>query len=180
MYELNTKNKAEVFKEEINEITTKEVKDFVKKAIDLFPDYFWTEDHISPYPDSKEDNLLIVDHTKKVIKLLDKMLVAYDASDVLRDIAIAAALIHEGWVKGEDGLKDVDPFYNLYPRKKLKEQKYNLIIPEGIWRGIMDTIEGHLGEFTVIPKIKPQKGNPAFLLHLADFLVDNKSVDILV
>ncbi|MFW5890869.1 MAG: hypothetical protein ACOCUI_01465 [bacterium] len=179
MIELNTKNKAEVFKEEIDMITTKEVKDFIRKSVDLFPDYFWIENHISPYPNSNS-NGLIVDHTKKVIKLLDEMLIAYDSSDVLRDIAIAAAIIHEGWVRGESNNKDVDPFYNLYPRKKLLEKQYNLIIPEGIWRGIMDTIEGHLGEFTVIPKIKPQKGNPAFLLHLADFLVDNKNVDIMV
>lgn len=170
--------KRDTFKEEVDMIVHEEIKQFLLKALDILPDYFWTEKHIPTYKDAVDKGQTIIEHTKDVVRLVNELLTAYDASDILRDIVIVAAILHEGWVRGTTCSDNIDPFYPLYPQKMLLEKNYNLIVPEAVWRGITDTLEGHLGEFSPNPKIIPQKGSPAYLLHIADYLCNNSVVSI--
>lgn len=170
--------RRKIFEEEIDMIAHEEVKQFLLKAIDLLPEYFWYEKHIPTYYNATDKNQTVVEHTKDVVALVNELLTAYDASDILRDIVLVAAILHEGWVRGEIYSESIDPFYPLYPRRMLSKKQYNLIVPEAIWRGITDTIEGHLGEFSPNPKLNPPKGGPSYLLHLADYLCDNRIVSI--
>ena len=170
--------RRKIFEEEIDMIAHEEVKQFLLKAIDLLPEYFWYEKHIPTYYNATDKNQTVVEHTKDVVALVNELLTAYDASDILRDIVLVAAILHEGWVRGTTCSDNIDPFYPLYPQKILLEKNYNLIVPEAVWRGITDTLEGHLGEFSPNPKIIPQKGSPAYLLHIADYLCNNSVVSI--
>lgn len=176
-----------IFEDEINRVSQEELQQFLKKALDILPDYFWFAEHYNYYKDSnfiyddEKQVCGIIAHTKRVIKLVDYLCNVYDATDILRDIMLIATILHEGWVRGEQNdafNTGMVPFYQLYPRKVLSEHNYNLLIPEGAWRGIIETIEGHQGIYGPSPKLEPQKGNPAYLLHIADYLSNIKNIKI--
>lgn len=95
---MELKEKLAVFKNELNLIFDKTIKNFVKACMDEAPDYIWQDCPSSssgkyhPLTELSWDGTLI--HTKKVVAL------AYDLARGLdieedRDIVVAAALLHD-------------------------------------------------------------------------------------
>jgi hypothetical protein len=179
-------NKANIFKEELNYIKDGRVKNFTIKAISSLPDYFFkipasSTGKYHPSITTKEGGLVI--HTKLAVSILVSMfnLEMMEYTDIQKDIAISAMILHDGLKSGYPQANYTRYDHPLLICEYLQNQKE---VCDNISKPILDKIfsciRSHMGQWNKDEKTgvilpKPESGLEK-LVHIADYLSSRKNI----
>lgn len=183
---LSSKSKEQVFEKTLALIKNDETCKWVKKILDIFPEYFWVCSASStgkyhPACTLSTSGLLI--HTKRVVWFALKFLSAFgnEINDETRDNVIAACILHDG-CKGGKGKSSYEDYVNhpILVEKYYKDQLGPLY--EGLepWQQeIFTLIRYHMGPWSPESVKKPLEKYTKleWIVYLSDFLASRKDLD---
>jgi 23S rRNA maturation-related 3'-5' exoribonuclease YhaM len=179
-------DKVNVFKEELDYINDSRVKNFTIKALSSLPDYFFkipasSSGKYHPKITTKEGGLVI--HTKLAVRVLKSMLNLnmMEYTDIQKDIAISAMILHDGLKSGYPQTKYTAHEHPiLVCDYLLKQEGVCDYISKPILDKIFSCIKSHMGQWTtgdnsnvVLPK--PESGLEK-LVHIADYISSRKNI----
>lgn len=176
--------KHEVFAEQIEEFSRHDVKQFVREAIDMFPDYFFeipgslTEKH-HPLWDLGYGGL--VRHTIGVFTYVKQLAHTFELDPYELEICKVGALLHDSMKYGISfSLDTYGPYYNahgLLVGPYFKDLRVRLTFDKVFFDKVMHSVERHMGTY------KSGKWTEAnvlidnrldAVLHLADYVVSRE------
>jgi hypothetical protein len=140
-----------VFREEIEEIVSEDLKVFLQNALSLTKESFYK-------------NKETVTHTKNVFKIVNQLLKEEGTQGMLRDIILTAVVLSDIALNElPDDLKHLHP---VAAETILRELKNDLAKP--VYDGLLNIIEGHEGEKSPSASLEPKPGQPGFIVALAN------------
>ena len=185
---MNAEEKIEAFKLELSLIKDERVKEFTEKAVRTMPDYFFimpasTTGKYHPSYALGDGGLLR--HARAAVMIATDLftLEDYNFEGNIKDLIIAALIIHDGWKKG-DGLThwtvDVHPEFAVKEVKENSDINTILTIDEmGI---VLGCIYSHMGQWNkdrsgneILPK--PETKYEKFV-HLVDYLASRRRLEV--
>lgn len=184
---MDNKDKWDLFKEELALIKNETIKQFALNGIAILPDYFFempasTTGKYHPSYALGKGGLLR--HTKAMVGIII-MLVGMEmwsmglSSDDI-DLAIASAILHDGWKKGDATTKWTTKDHPLFAVRELKKDDIaSKILPDEQFKIVCGCMESHMGQhwspedaFLPKPATKLEK-----LVHQADYLASRKNLE---
>jgi len=185
---MNTEEKRETFKLELSLIKDQRVKNFAEKAIETLPDYFFvmpastTGKYHPPYAIGDGG---LLRHTKAAIAIATDLFVLdeYNFEGNIKDLIIAALILHDGWKKGDGSTQwtvDVHPKFAVDELNK-NPKLLATLTPDEV-EIITCSIRSHMGKWNkdrsgneILPK--PQTKYEKFV-HLVDYLASRKRLEV--
>ena len=189
MEKLYKKSKEKVFEKTLALIKDEEKRDWVRKVLKTFPEYFWTQPAATtgkyhPVCVNVKSGLLI--HTKRVVWFVIKFMHAFkymENNQVLNitvyDNIFAACILHDGF-KGGKGYTNyltytdhpilVEKFYKeAYPNEELKPWQQQ----------IFELIKYHMAFWgpDVATKSIQDYTTPELIVYLADYFASRKELE---
>lgn len=178
-------NKVEVFKNELNYIINRDIRNSLELMIEQIPDYFFTIEASSTgkyHPDYALGIGGLVRHTKAAVRMAHELYGIYRFAEHTKDLMIMALVLHDSVKKGE-----VESKYTLFDHPLvacafLKKHKDNLKMTEEDINFVCECISSHMGRFNTsnysdivlpIPKTPEQK-----FVHMCDYLASRKVIKI--
>lgn len=181
-------NKKEIFKNELELITSKHLRDFISYCLENAPDYFFTMPASTTgkyHPAYSLGEGGLIRHTKAAVKIANELL-RNDLYGKLRpnqNEIIAALIMHDSIKKGINGSAYTTIDHPLQASKFIKglasEIKYG---DEKQIHLICELIESHMGQWNTdregneilpLPKTLEQK-----FVHLCDYLASRKFLTV--
>lgn len=179
---LITTNKVFI-EEEIKKISNLELQNFLREAVKDFPDYFWTAPASIEkyhYPDERKRGGLVL-HVRRVIKLIDSVVLMHELNLWERDVLIASAILHDSFARGiPPATKGYsDPFHPLYPIERFPYNGYadRFLKDKRIYDEIMECVVSHLGRYSIHP-IMYSKKKLAVIFHMVDYIASRDYIKI--
>jgi len=181
---VSQKNKEDVFKEELNLIYDKNIREFTRLCIISAPDYFFTDCPASssgkyhPLDELGWDGTIL--HTKKVFTVAYELCRGLGCEDS-RDEVLSACIIHD---LRKQGLKRSGHTTKNHPDlgAKLVEEVYDAtkIIEEDSYEIIRNAVGYHYGLWSVRPWIKPLDDYTMeeLCVYLSDYTASKRCVDV--
>lgn len=182
----------EVFQEELNQIFSEELREFISYCLDNVSNYFYhvpasSSGKYHPSQDLEEGGL--IRHTKAVVRVgldLLRSEVFVDDCDYFRDVIISACLLHDTFKNGVEDIGHTmsnhptlasDFISKVYEDTDIIKDRYNII------GGIEECIESHMGKWNtdketgeeILPKPESEIEK---LVHLADYIASRKYIDM--
>jgi len=183
---VDTKEKIKTFKAELNLISDKKIKDFVKACLEEAPDYFFedcpssTSGKFHPIDEIASDGTIL--HTKRVFA------VAYDLARGLdvenkRDIILAAALLHDLL---KQGVKSNGHTVKNHPQlmadmiTRIYEEKFKGKIPVETAQELYWTVCHHYGPWSDKRFKKPmtEYSMVELAVYVADYVSSKRFIHI--
>lgn len=168
--------------EEIRNLYSEKLKDFLREAVKDFPDYFWSAPASLEkyhYPDERKKGGLVL-HVRRLIKVIESMVILQELNMWERDVLIASAILHDSFARGipphTKGYSD--PFHPIYPSERFPFNGYaDRFIDKKIYDEIMDCVVSHLGRYSVHP-IMYSKKKLATVFQISDHLASRDYIKI--
>lgn len=160
--------------EELAAIQEPSIKQFVAKAMEKVPDYFW---HVPAsasgrfHPLDTLGDCGLVLHTKRVVYLVMEIAKVFKLEGEKLDVLRAAAILHDSFkngLKNEGHTEEDHPLIVRYQLKDLAKETER-------FDEIMDAIECHQGLWGPQPLRMP-KSPLEWALHIADFVASRTAV----
>lgn len=179
--------KSKTFEKEISLITDNEIRNYIEKALEAAPDYFYTMPASSTgkyHPEYTLGEGGLVRHTKAAVKLANDLLQLelYQKLVPHRDEILAALILHDSVKKGRDGNKFTTIDHPLEASRLLKESVSTDVYDSEKISNICSYIESHMGQWNtdrsgteILPK--PCSLEQKFV-HLCDYLASRKYLTV--
>jgi|SRR5579875_2275086 len=149
------------FRNEIESIESLDIKTFVQNALNLTKPSFYEDEEV-------------VNHTKKVFKIVKEFLDTEGTKGALRDLMLVAVLLSDIALNElPENLKHLHP---LVAKDYFKEIQSDLQKP--VIEGIIDIIESHEGSNAPTKALDPRPGQPGFIIALANKIARFDFVDV--
>ncbi len=178
-------NKVEVFKNELNYIVDKDIRNSLEFMIEKIPDYFFTIAASSTgkyHPDYALGVGGLLRHTKAAVRMAHELYGIYKFPPHTKDLMIMALVLHDSVKKGEMETKYTLFDHPLIACEFLKKHKLYLKMTEEDINFVCDCISSHMGRFNTsdysdvilpLPKTPEQK-----FVHMCDYLASRKVIKI--
>ncbi len=185
MRSITAEEKVASFKEELEGIFNKKVREFTKLCVTQSPDYFYADCPSSstgkyhPLDELGADGVLI--HTKKVYTMAYELVKGMDC-EASRDIVLAAAIIHDlrkqGLTRG--GHTDMRRHCALAADLVEEVQEATELLTEEHYNMLRNCVGYHLGPWSYEPWRKPLSEYTAeeLTLYISDFTVSKRFVQV--
>ena len=182
---MSKKSKELVFEKTLALIINEETRKWVKKVLNIFPEYFWVDGASStgkyhPACCNGISGLLI--HTKRVVWFVLKFISALgdEINKETRDNVIAACILHDGF-KGGKGKTNYKTYVDhpILVEKYYKEQQGHLYAGLEPWQQeIFTLIRYHMGPWSpeVVKKPLEKYTKLEWIVYLSDFLASRKDL----
>jgi len=182
---LSKKSKENVFEKALSLIQDKEKRNWVKKVLTTFPEYFWTQaasttGKYHPNCVNVKSGLLI--HTKRVTWFALIFIRAFGLESLDQDDIIAACILHDGWKGGKGCGERTTSYQNYLDHPILVEKFYRQSFPEEKlenWQQrIFDLIKYHMGPWTpdLVKKPLEKYSILELSIYLADYFASRKEL----
>lgn len=183
---MESKERLEIFKEELDLIIRKDVRDFVKSVIIIAPDYIFEDCPSSssgkyhPLDELAGDGTAI--HSRKVFTLVYELCRALDIEDK-RDELLASSLLHDimkqGLERSGHTVKNHPKLAADLVAEVYKERFKDKINRESVVI-IYNTIKHHYGLWTEESERKPLKdySTPELCLYLSDYIASKRCIKV--
>jgi len=186
---MNPEEKIKKFEIELSFIKNDKIREFTEKAIGLLPDYFFvipasTSRKYHPQFAAGEGGL--VRHTQAAVRLAKELfrldMLQY-LSDDDKDLVLASLILHDGNKAGKMGLHTVAEHPLLMSDFLKNNSELKGIISDQWLDTICGNIEHHMGQWTQDYKtgkqvLNPPKGRMQNFVHLIDYIVSRRMVEI--
>jgi len=185
---MNTEEKIEAFKLELSLIKDERVKEFAEKAVATMPDYFFVMPASTTgkyHPSYALGDGGLLRHTRAAVLIATDLFTLddYNFEGNIKDLIIAALIIHDGWKKG-NGLTQWT--VDVHPEFAVKEVKGNTELYAKLTSDEIDTvlscIHSHMGQWSkdrsgreILPKPKTKYEK---FVHLVDYLASRKRLEV--
>jgi len=185
---MNTEEKIEAFKLELSLIKDERVREFAQKAIETLPDYFFimpasTTGKYHPSYAIGDGGLLR--HTKAAVAIATDLFVLeeYNFEGNIKDLIIAALILHDGWKKGDGSTQWT---VNVHPEFAINElsrtpELFAILTSDEV-EIITCSIHSHMGKWNtdrsgneILPKPKTKYEK---FVHLVDYLASRKRLEV--
>lgn len=166
--------------QEMEKVADGNIFDFLKAAVEKFPDYFWeapaSNGKYHP-PDERVRGGLVL-HVRRLCALVDIMVRFHGLNLWERDVLIAACILHDSFARG------VPPqtsnfsvaMHPLFPRQEFPFNGFaDRFITRNIYDEIMECVESHMGPFSPSPLLQSKKKLP-MLFQLIDHIGSRENV----
>jgi len=182
--------KTEYFKEQINYIKDKKIKEDVSFLINKLPEYFFeiqastTGKYHPKYAVSKHG---LVKHTKVAVEiakvLIDNETTGGSFSEKEKDLIIMALLLHDGLKCGENNSKHTLFVHPLLMSEFIMKNKESLKMDIDDIRVVCMMIESHMGQWNINPYNKNEKlpkpsNKLTRFVHMCDYLASRKFLNV--
>jgi len=181
---MDNKDKWELFKKELGMIRDEKIRQFAMNAIAILPDYFFTmaaSTTAKYHPAFALGDGGLVRHTRAVVQWIDEFsrMEMWHLTGEERDLAIASALVHDGWKKGDGAGKWTVDNHPVYAVNKMKEDEIlSALLPDEQLETIFGCVASHMGQWNtdkagnvIMPKPSSKIEK---LLHFADFCASRR------
>ena len=155
-------NKLDFFKEEINYIKDKNIREYAEKAINNLPDYFFEIPASSTgkyHPDYSQGNGGLVRHVKACVRFgveCFRLEWYSDFSEIDRDLMIVSWLLHDGWKSGAEKQQYTVADHPIVAINQLdSNQELSKILPKEYLDAIYANIQTHMGSWRFDKDGKP-------------------------
>ena len=188
---LDTKNKVECFKEEINYIKNKDYIEDFKTLIDLIPDYFFEVPASSTgkyHPKFSLGDGGLLRHTKAAVRIAYELLndpcIGDKYKDNEKDLMLIALTMHDSVKSGVPKEQYTRFDHPLLASKLIKENKDKLKnMKESDIKLICRVIESHMGPWNKHPYTKEEvlpipKDKYENFVHMCDYLASRKFLEV--
>ncbi len=179
-------NKLEVFKEELNYVGEKDIKESLSIMIEYIPDYFFTIAASSTgkyHPNYALGDGGLVRHTKAAVRMAYELFGIYKFPVRTKDLIIMALVLHDSVKKGYEKEEQYTRFdHPLVACDFIKKYQKDLKIDKDDVEFLCECISSHMGRFNTseysdvilpIPKTPEQK-----FVHMCDYLASRKVIDV--
>jgi hypothetical protein len=186
---MTPEEKSNTFKEELSYIKNNSVREFTTKAIEIFPEYFFTIPASTSkryHPSFAAGTGGLVRHTKAAVRVAKELfrLEMFDQvySDIDKDIIISSLILHDGNKAGSNGEHTVAN-HPLLMSKFLLDKKLSGILDNDVLEKIQKNISRHMGQwihdYKTGEKIleKPFTKMEKFV-HMCDYIASRKCMEI--
>jgi hypothetical protein len=169
--------------EEIKKLYNPSLQDFLREAVNDFPDYFWTAPaSLEKYhfPDERKKGGLVL-HVRRLVKVVNSFVDLQELNMWERDVLIASAILHDSFARGIPPYTKgySDPFHPIYPSERFPFNGYadRFKLDKKIYDEIMDCVVSHLGRYSVNP-IMYSKKKLATIFQFADYVASRDFIKI--
>ena len=179
-------NKEEQFKEELNYIVDRDIKESLITMINIIPDYFFTIPASSTgkyHPSYATGDGGLLRHTKAAVRMARELFGIYKFPSRTKDLIIMALVLHDSVKKGYEKEEQYTRFdHPLVAVDFLKANAKELSISKADIEFVSSCIASHMGRFNTseysdiilpIPKTPEEK-----FVHMCDYLASRKVIDI--
>jgi hypothetical protein len=182
-------NKVEAFAQELPYIYNQSIRGFVKNALEIVPDYFFSIPASSTgkyHPSYTHGEGGLVRHTRAAVRIALELfrMEEYNFSSDEKDVILASLILHDGW---KNGLNNSSFTVTEHPKVAAFAISNRELITAGLddkFVGmIQDNISTHMGQWTkdfktgqeilTKPTTKMQK-----FVHLCDYLASRKCLEM--
>jgi len=168
--------------QEIDKIKDANLQDFLKMAINHFPEYFWTAPASAGkyhYPDERERGGLVL-HVRRLCALVPVFTRMHDLNMWEQDILYAACILHDAFSRGippNDATFSL-PFHPLLPRQQFPFNGVaDRYIPSSIYEEIMECVESHLGRWSPSPLLHSKRKLPT-IFQMIDHIGSRPNIKV--
>jgi len=182
---MEIQDRLDFFKEELDFIYNKRVKEFTKLCLATAPNYIFDDCPASSTSKHHPLNELCHDgtilHTKKVARLAYSLSRALDI-EKRRDLLVAAAIIHDlvkrGWEEGHPWTKKDHP--QLGAELVLRVQQDTQLLEPDEYQIVYNCVFFHYGPWTMGSFVKPMSDYSLeeLCVYLADYVASKKFLDV--
>lgn len=181
-------NRLEIFKDELDLIKNKKIKDLVEKCLLDAPEYFFkipasSTGKYHPVYSLGEGGL--VRHTKAAVKLAEDLLSLEMYTKLIdkHDEIIAALILHDSIKKGLKESLYTNATHPLDASKFVKDTSFKYKITEDFVDEITVLIETHMGQWNKDPRTKKEiLAKPVSVtqkfVHMCDYLASRKYLTV--
>ena len=178
-------NKEEMFKQELNMIKDKELKESLLKIIEILPDYWFIEPASSTgkyHPEYATGEGGLLRHSKAAMRigfeLLNDPSIGDKYTNHEKDLMLMSLLVHDGLKLGNPKEKYTRFDHPILMGKYIIDNKEKLFLKEEDAIFMNDVIKTHMGPWTtdyngveVLEKPKTKYQN---FVHMCDYLASRK------
>ena len=178
-------NKEEMFKQELNMIKDKELKESLLKIIEILPDYWFIEPASSTgkyHPEYATGEGGLLRHSKAAMRigfeLLNDPSIGDKYTNHEKDLMLMSLLVHDGLKLGNPKEKYTRFDHPILMGKYIIDNKEKLNLKEEDAIFVNDVIKTHMGPWTtdyngveVLEKPKTKYHN---FVHMCDYLASRK------
>lgn len=172
------------FHDELELFKDQTLKEFARRMLKLFPDYFWevpsssTSKYHSAWSNTKP--LGLAKHTKAVARIVDMLSDAYSLTPEEHDVAMIAAFAHDsvkyGFTQGKHTAKNHE-----LQGAQFFDKVASRLMPEGfpLLEEVLEAIKYHQGRWSTTEpskKFPEEFGRIAQLMHIADMVASRKDI----
>jgi len=187
---IDTMNKIDFFKKEIEYIKNFEYVEDFKYLIEKLPDYFFKVAASSTgkyHPEFSLGDNGLLRHTKAAVRiayeLLNNQCIGDKYTPREKDLMIIALTLHDGIKHGIPEEKYTRADHPLLASKFIKENKSNLKMTDDDIEFICNAIESHMGPWNTHPYTKEEilpipKNKYQNFVHMCDYLASRKFLNI--
>jgi len=187
---IDTMNKIDFLKKEIEYIKNFEYVEDFKYLIDNLPDYFFKVAASSTgkyHPEFSLGDGGLLRHTKAAVRiayeLLNNPCIGDKYTSREKDLMIIALTLHDGIKHGIPEEKYTRAEHPLLASKFVKENRSNLKMSDNDIEFICNAIEAHMGPWNTHPYTKEEilpipKNKYQNFVHMCDYLASRKFLDI--
>lgn len=176
-------DRIKLFEDELNAISSDEVRNFVKQMFITVPDYFFTVPASSTgkyHPNYALGNQGLIRHTKAAVRIACELFTIHNFLPLERDYIIAALMLHDCCKNGIDG-KEGDYTLSTHPLEACTLIN-NAVNKSEMSETICDLIASHMGQWNtdwktgqeILPKPKSEM---QFFVHMCDYLASRKCLE---
>lgn len=182
-------NKEELLKKELSYIKDKDIKESLKKLLNMLPEYFYIVPASSSgkyHPKYALGNGGLLRHSKSAMRigyeLLGDPAIGDKYTDKEKDMLLFAILVHDGLKLGIPEEKHTKFDHPILMQKFIYDNKEELSLSEEEAIFIGDAIKTHMGPWT-----KDYDGNEVLeaphtkyqnFVHMCDFLASRKFLEV--
>jgi len=190
---MTDKKKIETFQYELSLIYSVDIKEFVKFAIGILPDYFFTIPASSSgkyHPEYALGDGGLVRHTKAAVRIASALYGCDTATGKFtrrqKDMMLAALLIHDGCKCGMPKKKHTQTNHPEVVCEHVEnhcEAHRGIELPKSDREVIYSLVKSHMGQWNQDPKTgevvlkKPESPGQRFV-HMVDYLASRKLINI--
>lgn len=183
---MELEERIETFNKEISLIENSTVKEFVKEALGLLPDYFFTIPASSTgkyHPQYALGTGGLVRHTKAAVRIAYELfrIDYWNFTQEEQDIMLASLILHDGCKSGLTHSQYTLTEHPLIVAKLIREHFFQH--GDDIKNSVAECIETHMGQWNKdyrtnaevlpLPKTRLQK-----FVHMCDYLASRKCLEL--
>lgn len=168
--------------QEIEKVTDAKVQEFLRAAVELFPDYFWTVPASAGkyhHPDEREKGGLVL-HVRRLCALVEIFVRMHALNFWEKDVLIAAAILHDSFARGvpPNHANTSVSHHPLYPRQQFPFNGFaDRFISSTMYEEIMECVESHMGRWSVTPMLQSKRKLP-MLFQTIDHIGSRENIKI--